>query len=104
MASLSRVGPRRLALRVTPARPGGSPSALLVRCFMVKCPDTGEARMVGTPHKQGLYDPSMEKDSCGTGFIVDIKGAWGEARGAGASAVCACAHRQLLGWGGGKAR
>lgn len=26
------------------------------------------------PHKQGLYDPSMEKDSCGIGFIVNMKG------------------------------
>ena len=26
------------------------------------------------PEKQGLYDPSMEKDSCGMGFIASIKG------------------------------
>ncbi len=26
------------------------------------------------PQKQGLYDPSFEKDSCGVGFIVDIFG------------------------------
>ncbi|ABR49525.1 Glutamate synthase (ferredoxin) [Alkaliphilus metalliredigens QYMF] len=26
------------------------------------------------PEKQGLYDPSMEKDSCGLGFIAHIKG------------------------------
>src|SRR5262245_6396484 len=25
-----------------------------------------------TPH--GLYDPALEKDSCGVGFIADIKG------------------------------
>ena len=24
--------------------------------------------------KQGLYDPQHEKDSCGVGFVVDIKG------------------------------
>jgi glutamate synthase (NADPH) large chain len=23
---------------------------------------------------QGLYDPALEKDSCGVGFIADIKG------------------------------
>jgi glutamate synthase (NADPH/NADH) len=26
------------------------------------------------PAKQGLYDPSLEKDACGVGFIVNIKG------------------------------
>lgn len=26
------------------------------------------------PAAQGLYDPSLEKDSCGVGFIVNIKG------------------------------
>jgi glutamate synthase (NADPH/NADH) large chain len=29
---------------------------------------------VGFPEKQGLYDPANEKDSCGVGFICDIKG------------------------------
>lgn len=28
----------------------------------------------GLPSKQGLYDPSLEHDSCGIGFIVNIKG------------------------------
>jgi len=28
----------------------------------------------GLPQKQGLYDPSLEHDSCGFGFVVDIKG------------------------------
>jgi hypothetical protein len=26
------------------------------------------------PKKQGLYDPAMEHDACGIGFIVNIKG------------------------------
>ena len=26
------------------------------------------------PHAQGLYDPALDKDSCGVGFIADIKG------------------------------
>lgn len=26
------------------------------------------------PQKQGLYDPKMEKDSCGVGFIVNVQG------------------------------
>ncbi|MDX1491060.1 MAG: glutamate synthase large subunit [Pseudohongiellaceae bacterium] len=28
----------------------------------------------GFPEKTGLYDPSSEKDSCGVGFVADIKG------------------------------
>ena len=28
----------------------------------------------GLPPHQGLYEPSFEKDSCGVGFICDIKG------------------------------
>ena len=26
------------------------------------------------PPRQGLYDPAHEHDSCGTGFVVNIKG------------------------------
>ncbi len=29
---------------------------------------------VGLPQKQGLYDPRFEKDACGVGFVVNIKG------------------------------
>lgn len=28
----------------------------------------------GLPPKQGLYDPQFERDACGIGFVVDIKG------------------------------
>jgi glutamate synthase (NADPH/NADH) large chain len=28
----------------------------------------------GLPVKQGLYDPALERDSCGVGFVADIKG------------------------------
>jgi glutamate synthase (NADPH/NADH) large chain len=28
----------------------------------------------GFPEKQGLYDPALEKDSCGVGFVANIKG------------------------------
>ena len=31
-------------------------------------------RNLGLPPKQGLYDPDFEHDSCGIGFIVNIKG------------------------------
>src|ERR1700736_435781 len=27
-----------------------------------------------SPAKQGLYDPQYEHDSCGVGFVVDLKG------------------------------
>lgn len=29
---------------------------------------------LGFPEKQGLYDPSLEKDSCGVGFVANVKG------------------------------
>src|SRR5437764_3078266 len=29
---------------------------------------------IGLPQAQGLYDPALDKDSCGVGFITDIKG------------------------------
>src|ERR1041384_5043789 len=28
----------------------------------------------GVPEANGLYDPRLDKDSCGVGFIADIKG------------------------------
>jgi glutamate synthase domain-containing protein 2/glutamate synthase domain-containing protein 1/glutamate synthase domain-containing protein 3 len=31
-------------------------------------------RPFGPPPKQGLYDPQFEKDACGVGFVVNIKG------------------------------
>ena len=33
-----------------------------------------ETSMPGLPPKQGLYDPAHEKDSCGIGFVDNIKG------------------------------
>ena len=35
---------------------------------------TAASRGAGLPPKQGLYDPWFEKDACGVGFVVDIKG------------------------------
>src|SRR5437870_13062129 len=35
---------------------------------------SAEMRIPGFPPKQGLYDPRLEKDSCGIGFIANIKG------------------------------
>ena len=31
-------------------------------------------RPIGFPKKQGLYDPANEKDSCGVGFVANVKG------------------------------
>lgn len=28
----------------------------------------------GLPKKQGLYDPALEHDACGMGFVVNIQG------------------------------
>lgn len=32
------------------------------------------SQKIGFPKKQGLYDPSFEKDNCGVGFVANIKG------------------------------
>src|SRR5271169_1299502 len=40
---------------------------------MPKANDNGQAPL-GAPPKQGLYDPQFEHDSCGVGFLVNIKG------------------------------
>jgi glutamate synthase (NADPH/NADH) large chain len=34
----------------------------------------GDSAASGLPPAQGLYDPALDKDSCGVGFIADIKG------------------------------
>src|SRR5271157_3753707 len=36
--------------------------------------DTKRTPQIGLPPKQGLYDPQFEHDSCGVGFVVNIKG------------------------------
>ncbi|HEX8984780.1 MAG TPA: glutamate synthase subunit alpha, partial [Bryobacteraceae bacterium] len=33
-----------------------------------------EAVSRGLPEAQGLYDPALERDACGIGFVVNIKG------------------------------
>ena len=35
---------------------------------------SGETVRLGPPPKQGLYDPQFEHDSCGVGFVVNMKG------------------------------
>ena len=34
----------------------------------------GDTAAAGLPRAHGLYDPALDKDSCGVGFIADIKG------------------------------
>ena len=33
-----------------------------------------DGKRSGPPDRAGLYDPSFEKDSCGVGFVANIKG------------------------------
>ncbi|MDH5737515.1 MAG: hypothetical protein OEZ23_04360, partial [Gammaproteobacteria bacterium] len=33
-----------------------------------------KAAITKRPGKKGLYDPAMEKDACGVGFVAHIKG------------------------------
>jgi hypothetical protein len=37
-------------------------------------PPLGDTADPGLPPAQGLYDPALDKDACGVGFIADIKG------------------------------
>ena len=39
-----------------------------------RVPQFGDSADPGLPAPQGLYDPRLDKDSCGVGFIADIKG------------------------------
>jgi glutamate synthase (NADPH/NADH) large chain len=34
----------------------------------------GDTADPGVPAARGLYDPALDRDSCGVGFIADIKG------------------------------
>ena len=36
--------------------------------------NVGSTADPGAPRAHGLYDPALDKDSCGVGFIADIKG------------------------------
>jgi glutamate synthase (NADPH/NADH) large chain len=52
----------------------------------------------GVPDVQGLYDPRLDKDSCGVGFIADIKGRKSHQIVADALAIlCNLEHRGAVG-------
>ena len=36
--------------------------------------EESDPHQCGLPANQGLYDPQFEHDSCGAGFVVNIKG------------------------------
>ena len=38
-----------------------------------KTPSSSE-NLLGYPSEKGLYDPRLEKDSCGVGFVAHVKG------------------------------
>jgi glutamate synthase (NADPH) large chain len=49
-------------------RAASNPNSALTASHFVDSADPG------LPAMQGLYDPALDKDSCGVGFIADIKG------------------------------
>lgn len=52
----------------------------------------------GYPNKQGLYDPQFEHDSCGVGFVADLKGRKShEIVEKGQKLLCNLTHRGALG-------
>src|SRR3981081_4592943 len=52
----------------------------------------------GLPQAEGLYDPALDKDSCGVGFIADIKGRKSHKLVEDAlSILCNLAHRGAVG-------
>src|SRR5215218_5696205 len=57
--------------RGTDGRRGGKPGA---RGTSPYPPPLGNTADPGTPEAHGLYDPALDKDACGVGFIADIKG------------------------------
>ena len=62
-------------------------------------PSLDEQLTYGLPRRQGLYDPALEKDSCGVGFICDIKGrASRDIVDTAAHMNCCMVHRGGLGY------
>ena len=41
---------------------------------VLRASDFADSADPGLPAASGLYDPALDKDSCGVGFIADIKG------------------------------
>src|SRR5256714_7917693 len=52
----------------------GRRAAARVRAVVPSMPQFFDTADPGVPAAQGLDDPALDKDSCGVGFIADIKG------------------------------
>src|SRR4051794_21095968 len=52
----------------------GRRAAARLRAVVPSMPQFFDTADPGVPAAQGLYDPALDKDSCGVGFIADIKG------------------------------
>jgi glutamate synthase (NADPH/NADH) large chain len=63
-----------------------------------KTTDRGIEKHTYRPPAEGLYDPTLEKDSCGVGFIANIKGSKSHAIVSDAlSILCNLEHRGAVG-------
>lgn len=62
-------------------------------------PQSNTANFSSLPKKQGLYDPAMEKDSCGIGFVCNLKGISDHSIVRDANSIlCQMAHRGGTGY------
>ena len=52
----------------------GGRAASATKPVVLRASDFADSADPGTPAAEGLYDPALAKDSCGVGFIADIKG------------------------------
>ena len=52
----------------------GERRASATKFMGLRASDFADSADPGVPAAQGLYDPALDKDSCGVGFIADIKG------------------------------
>jgi glutamate synthase domain-containing protein 1 len=51
----------------------------------------------GLPPRQGLYDPALEHDACGVGFVANIRGASPTTRRKGIQVLVNLEHRGACG-------
>src|SRR5437763_16822102 len=76
----------------------GRRAAARLGAVMPSMPQFFDTADPGVPAAQGLYDPALDKDSCGVGFIADIKGRKSHQIVEDALAiVCSLEHRGAVG-------
>src|SRR5712671_3391871 len=80
-AGASAAQSRGREMRMTMSAPGdgreqmgGRIAASVAERKRAAVPASSATADPGTPPARGLYDPALDKDSCGVGFIADIKG------------------------------